>query len=328
MKKLLVFLGVAAMVIGTGVSSATAEDTRQFQYSPKDKSTPVGISPYFDLTELQLGLTVDDDFEIFAALKSTPADSVYQEPGALAKLEIDTNLDGISDYSIDSTGEYDRNYTKPRTLILATGAPVLECDSSGWITPGFIAWRIAKSCFTKLASTIGLRISATKDGVITDFLPDGGGWFKPKTGYLAAATCSASSYANKKLTYNNITYICSKTSNKWSWKDYGPIAAKNAKYPTEKAYYACNIRGKIGVELGDGGKTLTVEAFKKYELSMYVSESQFNCLKSYLSVPSWVSTMIGQTRALDGMVKASWGRINAFWNYHPDSGLGITFNYR
>lgn len=33
---------------------------------------------------------------------------------------------------------------------------------------------------------------------------------------------------------------------------------------------------------------------------------------------------IGQTRALDGRQKASWGKVEASWSYHPDRGLDMT----
>lgn len=31
-----------------------------------------------------------------------------------------------------------------------------------------------------------------------------------------------------------------------------------------------------------------------------------------------------QTRALDGTLNASWADYEAFWNYHPDSGMNLT----
>jgi hypothetical protein len=139
---------------------------------------------------------------------------------------------------------------------------------------------------------------------------------------MKAALCN-SGEKNKKVTYDGTTYICMKSGSKWAWKDYAPIAAKNAKWLTEKAYYSCKLNTKFGASIEDGGKTLTLDGAYKY----FITEKDYNCVKKILKMPSSVDRRVGMTRALDGVQEARWGKINAFWNYHPDSGLNITFSY-
>ena len=45
-----------------------------------------------------------------------------------------------------------------------------------------------------------------------------------------------------------------------------------------------------------------------------------------MNAPSFVTAQIDTTRALDGLQKATWGKLSAFWTYHPDNGLNISFN--
>jgi hypothetical protein len=45
-----------------------------------------------------------------------------------------------------------------------------------------------------------------------------------------------------------------------------------------------------------------------------------------MKAPSFVTAQIDSTRALDGLQKATWGRLSAFWTYHPDNGLNISIN--
>ena len=114
-------------------------------------------------------------------------------------------------------------------------------------------------------------------------------------------------------------------NNKWQYVDYGPVAAAKAKYLTEKAFYACNLHTKkLGASLTDGGKTLVLDHVYK---SFYVSELEFYCVTSLLKMPGSVTAQIGMTRSLDGMRSAKWNKLTAFWNYHPDNGLGITITY-
>ena len=327
MKKLIVILCIGVLTLVGGVAPSSAADTRQFQESTQDKTTPEGMSPRLDVTSISFGLNVEDELEVFANLQETPTPADFASDAGAIILAIDTNLDGSADYSITNTGDWDPQYSSPRTLIAADGSSTADCEVWGWITEGAVGWNVPKSCLKGLGSTVGVKVVSIEGGDKIDTFPDGALWFKPKTGYMAAAVCGSSN-SNKKLTYKDVTYICMKTSGKWGWKDYGPIAAKSAKYATEKAFYGCNIQGKLGVKLGDGGKSLTLETAKKYDFSIYVSDAQFACVKKYVAMPSWVTSMIGQTRSLDGMVKASWGKTLAFWNYSPDNGLNITFTVK
>jgi len=50
------------------------------------------------------------------------------------------------------------------------------------------------------------------------------------------------------------------------------------------------------------------------------------CLLRETGAPSAVERRIGNTRALDGTQEATWEGWTAFWTYHPDNGLDITFS--
>lgn len=326
MKKILAAISSTLLAITLMVSPAAGADTRQFQYSEQDKSTPAGMSSTFDVQSLQLGISTSDEYEIFLEFKAIPDSKTLQAKSALVKIDIDTNLDGKPEYVIASTGAaYASNKTIPRTLKTAAGKVVQKCESEGWITTRYLAWRVPKTCLEGLGGIVAVKASSTSDGKVVDSLPDGSSWFKAKSSYMGAASCSSSSNANKKLTYKFVTYICKESSGKWGWTDYGPIAIKDAKYTTQKAYYACHIVGKTGVSLGDSGKTLVIDGFDAIESKSNVTNSNFECVKKQLSMPKWAATKVEQTRALDGMVEAAWGSVSAFWNYHPDSGLNITF---
>jgi hypothetical protein len=102
-------------------------------------------------------------------------------------------------------------------------------------------------------------------------------------------------------------------------------------YLTFKAFSNCTLYKKDsflgGVTLADGGKTLTFSAVGKYpSVASAGNYTDFLCALAVLKVPSFVQTQIDTTRALDGLQKATWGKISAFWTYHPDNGMNISFN--
>jgi hypothetical protein len=102
-------------------------------------------------------------------------------------------------------------------------------------------------------------------------------------------------------------------------------------YLTFKAYSNCKLYKKnsyiAGVKLSDGGKTLTFSNVGRYDYS--ADSGNFldvECALSVIKTPSFVTTQINSTRALDGLQKATWGKISSFWTYHPENGLNISFN--
>ncbi len=102
-------------------------------------------------------------------------------------------------------------------------------------------------------------------------------------------------------------------------------------YLTFQAFSNCKLYKKDsylgGVTLEDSGKTLTFSGVGKYtSVANAANFSDFDCALAVLKVPAYVKTQIDITRALDGMQKATWGKISAFWTYHPDNGVNISFN--
>ena len=101
---------------------------------------------------------------------------------------------------------------------------------------------------------------------------------------------------------------------------------------TFKAYSKCKLYKKdsviAGVALLDNGATLTFSGAGKYSSvsASAASYSDVACSLLVMNAPGFVTAQIDTTRALDGLQKATWGKLNAFWTYHPDNGLNISFN--
>lgn len=317
---------VLLSLLHAGGTSALAQDTRAFQPSGKDKVNPKGgISGEWDLTELQVGITTNNELQIFALTKVGVSEAQFGYGGYFV-LSIDANLDRKPDFQIDSNIEFDSNSMISHNLVDVRTSQSVECEAYAWITPNgnAVGWQLPISCLDA-RSQINLSVESVEpsgDGFIYDRLPDGATWAKFKTEYLKVQACS-NSRKNNKISYDGTTWICVKSGNTWSWKDYGPIAAKNSRFLTEKAYYSCKLNGKFGALLEDGGKTLTLEGAFKY----FITESNYNCVTKVLGMPRSVDRRVSITRAIDGVQEAKWGRISAFWNYHPDDGLDITFSY-
>lgn len=103
-------------------------------------------------------------------------------------------------------------------------------------------------------------------------------------------------------------------------------------FATYKAYTRCKLYKRdselLGtVKLEDGGRTLSFDAMYKYAglAPNTPTSADFDCALKAMNAPAFVSNQISNTRALDGRVTASWGKISASWTYHPDSGLDIGF---
>lgn len=100
--------------------------------------------------------------------------------------------------------------------------------------------------------------------------------------------------------------------------------------PAFKAYSKCKLYkkqyGYSRAYLQDGGKTLQLDGYGLGWSSIDLTDRDWSCVVRTLNIPGSVQNKIGQTRALDGMVSATFGGIEAFWTYHPDNGLDITFS--
>jgi hypothetical protein len=324
MKKLIAIIAALALVPLAPLAANAEEETRQFQYSKTDKSTPKGISVDFDITELQMGITTDDEYQFYAKVKGLAEDRAITDMSFI-ELFIDNNLDKKTDYRIKVVPFVENGLMVTAQLLDMADQPVVKegCDVYFWATSDndFWGFEISKACIP-IKSDINVSVRSTFESRLFDLVPDKGAWQKFTTKYMKAALCN-SGEKNKKVTYDGTTYICMKSGSKWAWRDYAPIAAKNAKWLTEKAYYSCKLNTKFGASIEDGGKTLTLDGAYLY----FITEKDYLCVTRMLKMPGSVERRVGMTRALDGVQEARWGSINAFWNYHPDSGLNITFSY-
>jgi hypothetical protein len=102
-------------------------------------------------------------------------------------------------------------------------------------------------------------------------------------------------------------------------------------YLTFKAYSICQLYKKDsrywGVKLTDAGKTLSFDSVREDPIEL--SGGSFfdvECALTILKAPGFVKAQINSTRAIDGMRKATWGKISSYWTYHPNNGLDISFN--
>ena len=330
MKKLLSTVLIAALLPLHAALPAVAVPETSVQYGPQDRSTPRGISKDRDLKFATFVVVADngeEDWKIpgdrLQVWVDVNADAFLTTLSDTSFVEIffDTNLDRASDYSMKFSNRASDNYAYAVDILSSDGTAVPNCEALIWATGTAYALSFNRNCL-KPKSDINISARSTSDGIAFDLLPDRGAWQKFKTGFLAAKSCG-SGEKDQKVKYDGKTYVCMKSGSKWSWKDYGPIAAKNARWLTEKAYYLCSLNGKYGVDLEDGGKTLTLDGVGKY----IISQKDYECVAKALKMPASVQRRVGFTRALDGMQEARWGKINAFWNYHPDSGMNITFSY-
>ncbi len=101
--------------------------------------------------------------------------------------------------------------------------------------------------------------------------------------------------------------------------------------PAFNAYSKCKLYkkqyGYSRAYLQDGGKTLQIEGYGRTSYSAIdLNDKDWACVVNAMKIPGSVQNKIGQTRALDGMVSATFSGVEAFWTFHPESGLDITFS--
>ena len=134
-----------------------------------------------------------------------------------------------------------------------------------------------------------------------------------------------------------LTITCKKGSTSKKVTGESPVCPKGYtnsmdKYLTFQAYSKCQLYKKdssfAGVSLLDNGTTLKFSYAGKYSsfMASAASYADVSCTLSVMKAPSFVTAQIDTTRALDGLQKAAWGKVSAFWTYHPDNGLNISFN--
>ena len=133
-----------------------------------------------------------------------------------------------------------------------------------------------------------------------------------------------------------LTITCKKGSSTKKITGESPVCPSGytnslAKFLTFQAYSKCKLYKKdssfSAIALLDAGKTLEFSKAGKYFFyANAASISDLDCALSVLKAPSFVTSQINSTRALDGVQKATWGKISAFWTYHPDNGVNISFN--
>lgn len=91
------------------------------------------------------------------------------------------------------------------------------------------------------------------------------------------------------------------------------------------ALATCGLSDRIAFRVSDGGMTMTMDGRGNDDGAGAASVVEEACVLGALNAPSRVTTLMGETRALDGRQTATWDGITASWSYHPDNGLDVIF---
>lgn len=89
--------------------------------------------------------------------------------------------------------------------------------------------------------------------------------------------------------------------------------------PVADAAESCGLERAVG----DNGSSISIDTQGADDTSGD-DIADLTCFLAALEVPDRVLSRMEQTRALDGTLDAAWDDYEAFWNYHPDSGLSLT----
>lgn len=104
------------------------------------------------------------------------------------------------------------------------------------------------------------------------------------------------------------------------------------KYLPYQAFVKCKFYKKENekysyskVELVDNGKTLVVTNAGGLSGFAQISYSDLSCALGILKAPTFVVAQINSTRPIDGVQRATWSAISAFWSLDSKSGLSAAF---
>lgn len=82
------------------------------------------------------------------------------------------------------------------------------------------------------------------------------------------------------------------------------------------------------VELVDNGKTLVFTNVGSLSGFAQISYSDLSCAIGILKAPTFVVAQINSTRPIDGVQRANWSAISAFWSLDSKSGLNAAFTIK
>ena len=329
--------GGADVVIYTGYYNLAAEFINQLRESGSKALFSGGDGVFFpDFLKLAgaaaegariIGSPVLED--ISPALEAEYLKSTGVSSDALVAPAIDaTNvfLSGITAGARSRAEMLSFVKSKNGTRVSLTGKDIFFDDKGDLIDPDISSFIVSNGRFKYLKPGFELLSSTDSAKVDSDRAAA-----EKKAKQEADAKAAADKQDAKKLTIKCVKGKVTKTITGET-----PQCPKGYKNPldaflTFKAFSSCKLYKKDflfgGVTLEDGGKTLTFSAVGKYTFSASApSYSDVECALGVLKTPSFVKTQIQTTRALDGMQKATWGKISAQWTYHPDNGINISFN--
>jgi hypothetical protein len=92
----------------------------------------------------------------------------------------------------------------------------------------------------------------------------------------------------------------------------------------QTAMKSCADKYSGYIDVLDSGKTLSIDGEGKEDQGAPIEE--IACVLSAIPVPSYVTSRMDQTRAVDGVQREEFASFDISWSYHPDNGLDIVIH--
>lgn len=158
---------------------------------------------------------------------------------------------------------------------------------------------------------------------------------KAKT--AADAEAARKAEADQKYAQRKMTITCKKGNTTKKVVGDPPKCPKGytnslEKYLPYQAFVKCKFYKKENekysyskVELVDQGKTLVFTNVGGLSGFAQISNADLSCAIGILKTPTFVVAQINNTRPIDGVQRATWSAISAFWSFDSKSGLNAAF---
>lgn len=232
--------------------------------------------------------------------------SVYGDKGVVKTAQFEVSVENPTDFTISIDAYYDKKLVVQSNSVYGTFSVTPRAQAAS-------EYKAAAAAAAEAAAKAAAKAAAEAAAAA-----------KAESARIAALQ------AAKKITINCTKGKVKKVVTGDPAKCPSGYINSQAAFPTFTAFSECKLYKKdsffSGAKLEDGGKTLTLPYVGKYYY-MYnaLTNTDLTCAFTKMKAPSYVLAQLGNTRAIDGMQTATWGKVTAIWNYHPDSGTNITF---
>ena len=175
MRKVLLILALFSTLF-LPINSSVASNWLQYESSPADLYNSPDLRPEFDITGVDFGVSSaqTDEYWFFINFAKPVTSTLFADgQGSWAMIMLDTNLDGKTDYSLQTDDKpYVGNYFKEaefvdRTTVDPVGSTL--CKSTTWTNTdkqaSWIGFSVKKSCPIFSSS---IKVSAYSDYILED----------------------------------------------------------------------------------------------------------------------------------------------------------------